>query len=84
MLMQEGDDYFVKGIHVENSKDLVVLSHFLSYSKLWPKTIEYKEKTYVYKGIRPLPSCYTGDYFSMALYYEQKSSNANVLETVYG
>jgi hypothetical protein len=84
MLMQEGNDYFVKGIHVENSKELVVLSHFLSHSKLWPKTIGYKEKTYVYTGIRPLPSCYTSDYFSMALYYEQDASNVDVLETVYG
>lgn len=84
MWMQEGNDYFVEGINVNNSKELVVLSHFLTHSKLWPNTIEYKGKTYYYNGISPLPTCYLGDFFSMALYCEQIASTLKVSEMVYG
>lgn len=73
MLMKAGEDYSIQGIHIDNAKELVVVSHFLSYSKEWPSIIEYKGKTYSYEGKTPLPECYVGHYFSMALYLEKET-----------
>lgn len=69
MLMND-EDYSILGIHVDNSKELVVVSHFLSHCKEWPATLIYKNKKYSYDGITALPRDYVGHYFSMALYQE--------------
>lgn len=84
MLMKEGEDYCIQGIHIDNNKELVVCSHFLSYSKDWPKTIDYKDKTYTFEGRSPLPACYASHYFSMALYLEQGPVTAQSTDTVHG
>ncbi len=60
------DDYFIAGI--DDSGCLAVFSRMLSYSKIWPDTIIYNEKVYVYDGLSPLPNEYLGSYFSLALY----------------
>jgi len=84
MLMQKDVDYFIQGIHVDNNKELVVVSDFLSYSKDWPTTIDYKGKKYTFNGKSPLPECYVGHYFSMALYLEKEAVAVNFTDTVYG
>ena len=84
MLMQEGQDYSIHGIHIDNDKELVVVSSFLSYSKNWPTRIDHKGKTYLFNGVSPLPQCYVGHYFSMALYLEKETVAVNSTDTVYG
>ena len=66
------DDYTIAGIDADNSKELVVFSGFLSYSKNWPATLDYKGKVYKFNGKEPLPDVYVGHYFSMAVYVEQE------------
>lgn len=70
MLMKPDSDYSVLGIHVENSKELVVVSHFSSCGKNWPSILTHNEKEYAYDGLTALPSYYVGHYFSMASYKE--------------
>jgi hypothetical protein len=69
MIMKE-EDYFIAGLHIDNDKNLVVFSRFLSYSKDWPSILTYKDKEYQFNGKEPLPDAYVGHYFSMALYSE--------------
>lgn len=64
------EDYCIAGVHVENSKELVVFSRHLSYGKEWPSILQHNDKSYKYNGISPLPDMYVGHYFSMALYLE--------------
>lgn len=84
MLMKEGEDYSIHGIHIDNAKEIVVVSNFVSYSKIWPPIIDYKGKTYSFNGVSPLPQCYVGHYFSMALYLEKETVAVNSTDTVYG
>lgn len=84
MIMKEGDDYCIQGLHIDNKKELVVCSRFLSYSKEWPKTIDYNGKTYKFDGKSPLPDCYANHYFSMALYLEQEPVTALSTDSVHG
>lgn len=65
------DDYTIAGIDSDNSKELVVFSGFLSYSKNWPAILDYKGKVYKFNGKEPLPDVYVGHYWSMAIYLEQ-------------
>jgi len=65
------DDYTIAGIDSDNSKELIVFSGFLSYSKNWPATLDYKGKVYKFNGKEPLPDVYVGHYWSMAIYLEQ-------------
>lgn len=84
MLMKVGDDYSVLGLHVDNKQELVVASHFLSYSKEWPSSIDYNGKTYAFDGQTVMPECYIGHYFSMALYLEREPVAVSSTDTAYG
>lgn len=59
------DDYTIVNCTDEY---LVALGDMLSYDKEWPSEIVYKERTYRFSGLEPMPAYATGNYHGCAKY----------------